>query len=70
MSDHTTEDYSSFSMEAIQTSLRGIRQKMLDTAIAEGFSPSYAEEMVALAFYACGKQFMEVNGFREPNRQD
>jgi hypothetical protein len=64
------EDYSNFSWEAIQEDLRELRAEMIDRAVTAGFGQVYAEEMVDYAFSISGRNFMEVNGFREPNRQD
>jgi hypothetical protein len=62
------EDYSAFSMEAIQTSLAETRQKMIDLGLSKGFNQELAEGMVDFAFIHAGRAVMEVNGFVEPNR--
>ena len=64
--DTVAEDYSNFSWEAIQEDLRELRAEMIDRAVAAGFGQAYAEEMVDNAFEICSRNFMEVNGFKEP----
>lgn len=60
------EDYSNFSMEAIEKSLREIRQEMMDKALVTGLDPKLANLMVEVAFFRAGLGIMEVNGFKEP----
>jgi hypothetical protein len=60
------EDYSNFSMESIEKSLREIRQEMMDKALAAGLDPKLANLMIEIAIHHAGRDFMEVNGFKEP----
>jgi hypothetical protein len=60
------EDY----IASLQASLLETRQKMLAAAESQGICKELAEVMIYAAFAICAANFMEVNCFREPNRED